>query len=95
LCDIGPPRNRIASQQALPILYAINRELRDLLTTSSYDNVANAQFALSNLNWGNAFNVRTTNAIGMHRFDVDCDGAAFGWLQRTDRGDRRGKARRA
>src|SRR6187200_2808681 len=24
------------------------------------------------LNWGNAFNVRTTNAIGMHRFDVGC-----------------------
>jgi hypothetical protein len=51
------------------------------LTTSSYDNVANDQFALSNLNWGNAFNVRTTNAIGLHRFDVDCDGAAFGRLQ--------------
>ena len=34
-----------------------------------------------NLNWGNAFNVRTTNAIGMHRFDVNRDGAAFGWLQ--------------
>jgi hypothetical protein len=33
------------------------------------------------LNWGNAFNVRTTNAIGMHRFDVGCYGAAFGWLQ--------------
>jgi hypothetical protein len=40
-----------------------------------------SQFALSNLNWGNAFNVRTSNAIGMHRFDVRCDGAAFGWLQ--------------
>jgi hypothetical protein len=49
--------------------------------TLSYDNVANAQFALSNLNWGNAFNVRTSNAIGMHRFDVGWDGAAFGWLQ--------------
>jgi hypothetical protein len=48
---------------------------------SLYDNVANAQFALSNLNWGNAFNVQTSNAIGMHRFDVRCDGAAFGWLQ--------------
>jgi hypothetical protein len=34
-----------------------------------------------NLNWGNAFNVRTSNAIGMHRFDVGCDGAAIGWLQ--------------
>jgi len=45
------------------------------------DNVANAQFALSNLNWGNAFNVRTSNAIGMHRFDVGWDGAAIGWLQ--------------
>jgi hypothetical protein len=76
LCDIGPPRRRIASQQAPSILYAINREFPNL-----YDNVANAQFALSNLNWGNAFNVRTTNAIGMHRFDVGCDGAAFGWLQ--------------
>jgi hypothetical protein len=81
LCDIGPPRNRIASQQALPILSAINREFQRPRTTSSYDNVANAQFALSNLNWGNVFNVRTTNAIGLHRFDVDCDGAAFGWLQ--------------
>jgi len=47
----------------------------------SCGNVANAQFALSNLNWGNAFNVRTSNAIGMHRFDVGCDGAAIGWLQ--------------
>jgi hypothetical protein len=64
------------------------------LTTSFYDNVANAQFALSNLNWGNAFNVRTTNAIGMHHFDVDGDGAAFGWLQRADRRDRRGKTAR-
>jgi hypothetical protein len=44
------------------------------------DKVVNTQFALSNLNWGNAFNVRTTNAIRMHRFDVDGDGAAFGWL---------------
>jgi hypothetical protein len=34
-----------------------------------------------NLNWGNAFNVRTSNAIGMHRLDVGCDGAAIGWLQ--------------
>jgi hypothetical protein len=76
LCGIGPPRHRIASQQAAPILYAINREFQYL-----YDNVANHQFALSNLNWGNDFNVRTTNAISLHRFDVDCDGAAFGWLQ--------------
>jgi hypothetical protein len=81
LCGIGPPQDRIASQQALPILSSINREFQRPLTTSSDDNVANVQFALSNLNWGNAFNVRTTNAIGMHRFDVDCDGAAFGWLQ--------------
>jgi hypothetical protein len=45
------------------------------------DNVATTQLALPNLNWGNAFNVRITNAISMHRFDVRCDGAAFGWLQ--------------
>jgi hypothetical protein len=67
----------------------INREFQGLsgrrVATSHYDKVVNTQFALSNLNWGNAFNVRTTNAIGMHRFDVNCDGAAFGWLQRTDR----------
>jgi hypothetical protein len=50
-------------------------------TTFSCGNVANTQFALSNLNWGDAFNVRTTNAIGMHRFDVSCGGAAFDWLQ--------------
>jgi hypothetical protein len=81
LCGIGPPQDRIASQQALPILSSINREFQRPLTTSSDDNVANAQFALSNLNWGNAFNVRTSNAIGMHRFDVGCDGAAIGWLQ--------------
>jgi hypothetical protein len=31
-------------------------------------------------NWGNAFNVRTTNAIGKHHLDVDGDGAAAGWL---------------
>jgi hypothetical protein len=31
----------------------------------------------------------------MHRFDVGCDGAAFGWLQRTDRGDGSGKTGRA
>jgi hypothetical protein len=48
----------------------------------SSDNVANAQFALQlELNWGNAFNVRTSNAIGMHRIDVGWDGAALGWLQ--------------
>jgi hypothetical protein len=35
----------------------------------------------STLNWGNALNVRTSNAIGMHRFDVGCDGAAIGWMQ--------------
>jgi hypothetical protein len=73
-------------QQALSILSSINREFRRslgrrLVTTLSFGNVANTQFALSNLNWGNAFNVRTSNAIGMHRFDVGCDGAAFGWLQ--------------
>jgi hypothetical protein len=45
------------------------------------DNVANNQIRASNLNWGNAFNVRTSNAIGVHRFDVGCDGAAIGWLQ--------------
>jgi hypothetical protein len=86
LCDIGPPRDRIASQQAIPILSSINREFQRslrarLLATSSYGNVANTQLALSNLNWGNAFNVRTSNAIGMHRFDVGWDGAAIGWLQ--------------
>jgi hypothetical protein len=76
----------------------INREFQNRsgrrVATSCCDKVVNIQFALSNLNWGNAFNVRTTNAIGMHRFDVDCDGAAFGWLQRTDRRDRCGKTAR-
>jgi hypothetical protein len=73
-------RNRHALSY-LPSTVSFQDHLRRPLATSSYGNVANAQFALSNLNWGNAFNVRTTNAIGMHRFDVDCDGAAFGWLQ--------------
>jgi hypothetical protein len=64
----------------------INREFQDLLKAvllrrPCLDKVVNTQFALSNLNWGNAFNVRTTNAIRMHHFDVDGDGAAFGWLQ--------------
>jgi hypothetical protein len=85
LCDIGPPRDCIASQQAPLILCSSTVSSKDLsgrpFATSTYDKVVNAQFALSNLNWGNAFNVRTTNAIGMHRFDVDGDGAAFGWLQ--------------
>jgi hypothetical protein len=45
------------------------------------DIVANNQIRASNLNWGYAFNVRTSNAIGMHRFGVGCDGAAIGWLQ--------------
>lgn len=65
----------------LPSTVSSEDLLGRLVTTFSYGNVANAQFALSNLNWGNAFNVRTSNAIGMHRFDVGCDGAAIGWLQ--------------
>jgi hypothetical protein len=63
-------------QQAHPILSAINREFQDSLRQRR-----ECSIRASNLNWGNAFNVRTTNAISLHRFDVDCDGAAFGWLQ--------------
>jgi hypothetical protein len=73
-------RSRL-SLSYVPSIVSIQDLLGRPLATPSYDNVANAQFALSNLNWGNAFNVRTSNAIGMHRFDVGCDGAAFGWLQ--------------
>jgi hypothetical protein len=74
-------------QQALRILSASTERSQkktcDPKKTCDHrlDNVANAQFALSNLNWGNTFNVGTSNAIGKHRFDVGCDGAAFGWLQ--------------
>jgi hypothetical protein len=77
LCDIGPPQNRIASQQAQSILSFINREFPKSLATTS--RMVNSR--IPTLNWGNAFNVRTTNAIGMHRCDVGCDGASFGWLQ--------------
>jgi hypothetical protein len=73
-------RSRL-SLSYLPSTVSSEDLLGRLVTTFSCGNVANAQFALSNLNWGNAFNVRTSNAIGMHLLDVGCDGAAFGWLQ--------------
>jgi hypothetical protein len=62
----------------------INCEFQELLGAafrrSLLDNVANDQIRAANLNWGTAFNVRTSNAIGMHRCDVGCDGTAIGWL---------------
>jgi hypothetical protein len=83
LCDIGPPRERIASQQVLFILCSSTVSSRIFGTSFGdvlLDNVANNQIRAANLNWGSTFNVRISNAIGKHRRDVGCDGAAIGWL---------------
>jgi hypothetical protein len=82
LCDIEPPRRRIASQQSLRILSNINREFFAISCDGiTCDNVATPSIRAFNLNWGNALYVWTSYAIGMHRSDVGCDGAAIGWLQ--------------
>jgi hypothetical protein len=65
----------------LPLSTVSSKVSSNVLSGRRLDNVANNQIRASNLNWGNAFNVRTSNAIGMHRCDVGCDGAAIGWLQ--------------